>query len=435
MIDPVRPDYANPPASHRRPTFAYAPADSSAPPLVAIVTPFHNTGAVFHETARCVLGQSLQQWEWVIVNDGTSNPEALAVLDRYRDLDPRIRIIDLPHTAGVSAARNHGFAAARAPYVLQVDSDDLIEPTTAEKYWWFLESHPDYAFVKGYTVGFGAQEYLATNGFHDRTLFLEQNPVDVMAMVRTAVHAAVGGYDQQNRGGLEDWEFWLACAHAGYWGATIPEYLDWYRRRADHGQTWSNWDGGRAQTDFLVRMRKRYASLWEDGFPAVAAPHHVPNAPLPDASPGDNRLTKSGRRLLLICPWLTVGGADKFNLDLVTQLKAKGWDITIATTVAGDHSWLPQFTRHAGCIRAAPIPAAARLPSVSEVPHRLPTARRRARFQQRARLHVVAVSAGVCAGGDLCRLHPHGGGVLEERGVSPSVHRVPALPRCEHHPV
>ena len=48
----------------------------------------------------------------------------------------------------------------------------------------------------------------------------------------------------------------------------------------------------------------------------------------------------------MLVPWLTIGGADKFNLDVVEQLTQRGWEITIATTLTGDHSWLPLFARY-----------------------------------------------------------------------------------------
>src|SRR5262249_23607724 len=50
-------------------------------------------------------------------------------------------------------------------------------------------------------------------------------------------------------------------------------------------------------------------------------------------------------RLLLLVPWLSMGGADKFNLDAIEQLSRRGWEITIATTMPSDHAWLPQFSR------------------------------------------------------------------------------------------
>src|SRR5262249_3138606 len=152
------------------------------------------------------------------INDCSTDPESLAILSGYRQRDPRVRVIDHEVNKGLSAARNTGFHAARTPYVIQLDSDDLLEPTAVEKWYWFLESHPKLAFAEGYTVGFGAQEYVWTKGFHDGSAFLEANLVAPSSIVRKAVHRAVGGYDEVVRGGLEDWDFWLHCASRGYWG-------------------------------------------------------------------------------------------------------------------------------------------------------------------------------------------------------------------------
>jgi len=221
VIDAARPDYRNTPVSSTRPAFPYAELRRAAFPLVSIVTPFFETGAVFHETARSVLAQSLQSFEWLIVNDGSSSPEALAVLERYRDLDARITVLDLAANGGLSAARNVGCRAARARYLLLLDSDDLLEPTAAEKWWSFLESYPEFGFVKGFSVGFCGMEYLATTGFHQEADFLERNRVDVTSLLRAEVFHAADGFPEDNRGGMEDWEFWLRCARAGFWGGTV----------------------------------------------------------------------------------------------------------------------------------------------------------------------------------------------------------------------
>lgn len=47
----------------------------------------------------------------------------------------------------------------------------------------------------------------------------------------------------------------------------------------------------------------------------------------------------------MVLPWLTVGGSDKFNLDLVQQMTGRGWNVSIATTLRGDNAWLPEFSR------------------------------------------------------------------------------------------
>ena len=344
MIDPENPDYTNTPASDRRPGYDYRPVDPTAPPVVTIVTPYYNTGAIFHETARSVLRQSFQQWEWIIVNDGSTDPEALALLDSYRNKDTRIRVIDHEVNQGPSAGRNIGYRAARAPYVVQLDSDDLLEPTAIEKWLWLLESYPEFAFVKGYSVGFDAHEYLWQQGFHNGGGFLEQNLADITSTVRRSVHQAVGGYDETTRDGLEDWDFWLHCADEGHWGTTLPEYLDWYRRRENHGDRWGNWDGGKREAAFRKKLRQRYPRLWED-FPTPQAVPLAPYETVSDTLPWENRLHKEKPRLLLIAPWLTMGGSDKFNLDLLGQLVRRGWEVTIVTTLSGEHPWLAPFAR------------------------------------------------------------------------------------------
>ncbi len=85
---------------------------------MTITTAFFNTGEVFRDTARCVFGQSLQAWEWVIVNDGSSDPAALALLEEFRSIDPRVRVVDHPRNMGLSAARNTGFPLGAHPLCL-----------------------------------------------------------------------------------------------------------------------------------------------------------------------------------------------------------------------------------------------------------------------------------------------------------------------------
>jgi glycosyltransferase involved in cell wall biosynthesis len=360
MIDPRSPNFESTPVAPDRAGWPYAPDPTAfrvAPrPVVTVVTPFFNTGPVFEETARCVLGQSLQNFEWLIINDGSKNPESLATLEPYRDLarrDARVRVIDHKVNSGLSAARNTGFREARAPYVFMLDSDDLIEPTTIEKCALFLECNPAFSFVKGYTVGFAGQQYLWTRGYHDGAAILNENIVTATTMVRRDVHARVGGFDETIRGGLEDWEFWLRCADHGLWGATIPEYLDWYRRRAEIGDTWSNLACSNRQRQFRERMRAMYPRLFADPsrFPAPARVWHMPHADVPERiewrnplAPGTATGDSDPRRILAIIPWLRLGGADKFNLDSLRQLRQRGWAATVATTLSG-HPWLPEFTR------------------------------------------------------------------------------------------
>jgi glycosyltransferase involved in cell wall biosynthesis len=347
VIDPTSPDFASTPAARDRPPFGYAPAAVDAKPVVTIVTHFLDTDpAVFADAARSVERQSLQQWEWLIVDDGSKSGDARAALSEVEAKDPRIRVVRHERTRGVSAARNTAVEQARAPYVLFLDSDDMMEPTTAEKWLWFLVSHPEYAFVDGYVVGFGSQQLLWSHGFREASAFLRELRRR-QCMARRDVLLEVGGFDETIWDGFEDWELWLRCAAAGYWGDTMPEYLAWYRLTGRESQRarWTTSDGGSAQDAVRVALRKRYPELWRDGFPRIA-PRSVSASEIElEALPAENALGKSARRLVLIQPWAAVGGADKFNLDLVAQLRSRSWETTIVTTLDGNHSWLPQYTR------------------------------------------------------------------------------------------
>jgi len=341
VIDPAHPDFANTPVSEGRPRRIYTLADLTAAPAVTIVTPFYDSGDVLPHTAESILRQSFQQWEWIIVNDGSTASDALALLQTYRGADPRIRVVDHETNQGLSGARNTGFREARAPYVVQLDSDDLLEPTAVEKWLWCLESHPELAFVNGYSVGFGDLEYLWRRGFHDTSAFLDENLVSATAMIRREVHRTVGGNDDTIRGGFEDWEFWLRCASHGLWGATIPEYLDWYRRREPRSHRWTNLADPER---FRAQLRKRFPDLWNGQFPNVAIDD---SGRAVSFTPADiNQLTHRGPAVLMIVPWLTVGGVEKCNLDLVKQLTQRGWLVTVVATRCGDDDWLPRFTEH-----------------------------------------------------------------------------------------
>lgn len=345
MINPHAPDFEITPVHPQRQHFKYELDEESAPPVVTVVTPFYNTGEVFHQTAQSILQQSLQQFEWLIVNDGSDNPLSLQILEKYRQSDPRIRVLDHPENRGLSAARNTGFANARCEFVALLDSDDLLEPTAIEKWWWFLQTHPQFGFVASYHIAFEGKNYLWTGGFHDGAQNAERNRVSMMCMIRKSVHQKVGGFDESIRGGLEDWDFWMRCAAQGIWGATVPEFLAWYRLREDHGDRWQNLQEERIR-EFRSRFKQKYPHLYSGQFP---------NPPLRDFSldltipsleiPTVNRFVKQKGRLLLVLPWLVMGGAERFALNLMDQLEQRGWQTTVLATAPANHVWQHDFEK------------------------------------------------------------------------------------------
>ncbi len=340
-IHNFRPDIPNP-ASASRPGHARLRADDASAPVVSIVTPFFNTGPVFAETALSIARQTFLQWEWIIVNDGSDDPQSLALLDGFRTGDTRIRVVDLARNSGPGAARNRGFAEAAGRYVFQLDSDDLAEPTAVETLYWYLETHPEMAFAKGYTVGFGAESYIWVNGFHFAEAFLDGNRADTIAMIRTDVARSIG-YDESNTDGLEDWEFWVACAAAGYWGGTVHEPLGWVRRRSSHSGSWANWDDGPREEAFRIRLTQRYPALFDGGFPDVRSRPEEPSGFNAAPPPAVNRSNADASGLLMLVPWLEVGGADRINRAIVGWMIGAGWHVSVVTTLPAPNAWESEF--------------------------------------------------------------------------------------------
>ena len=93
MINSGNPDFSNHPCSDARAVFPYRPAEATPRPVVSVITPYYNTDEVFPETARSLFSQSFQEWEWIIVDDGSTDPASLKRLADVAGSDSRVRVV------------------------------------------------------------------------------------------------------------------------------------------------------------------------------------------------------------------------------------------------------------------------------------------------------------------------------------------------------
>lgn len=96
--------------------------------MISVVIPVYNVEKYLAECVDSVLGQTCQDYEIILVDDGATDSSG-AMCDEYAQKDARIRVIHQPN-GGLSAARNAGLSAASGEYIYFLDSDDYIEPTT-----------------------------------------------------------------------------------------------------------------------------------------------------------------------------------------------------------------------------------------------------------------------------------------------------------------
>ncbi|MEI9421172.1 glycosyltransferase family 2 protein [Mesorhizobium sp. Cs1299R1N1] len=98
---------------------------------VSVIIPAYNAQDTIDETLRSVRSQSYKALEIIVVDDG-SRDQTVAIARRHMEIDPRVRLIEQAN-AGVAAARNRGWQAARSDLIAFVDADDLWAPTKIER--------------------------------------------------------------------------------------------------------------------------------------------------------------------------------------------------------------------------------------------------------------------------------------------------------------
>ncbi len=198
------------------------------PPAIGVVIPCYNQGSTLDEAVRSVFAQTRGDFEIVIVDDGSTDPETRRLLADYRR--PRTRVVRTENR-GLPAARNAGIRRAANPYVCALDADDRLAPTWFEKALEVLEDDPSVSFVSHWLRTFGDQEWEWTPERCDLAALLDMNTVNGAAVVRRADLEAVGLYDETWRDGCEDWDLWLRMVERGFRGVILPEVLFHYRRR------------------------------------------------------------------------------------------------------------------------------------------------------------------------------------------------------------
>ncbi len=202
----------------------------TAPAKISVVIPCYNHGRYLDEAGDSVLAQSFQDFEILIVNDGSTDPETVALLQDYRR--PRVRVIH-SENRGLPAARNLGIEQSASPYVCALDADDLLEPAYFEKAVEVLDADSSVTFVSHWLRTFGDQEWEWTPERCDLLSLLDMNTVNGAALVRREAVLAVGLFDETMREGCEDWDLWISLVERGYRGVILPEFLFRYRRRPD----------------------------------------------------------------------------------------------------------------------------------------------------------------------------------------------------------
>jgi glycosyltransferase involved in cell wall biosynthesis len=175
---------------------------------------------------QSALAQTFQDIEIVVVDDGSTDPATIAVLDRFER--PKTRVLRIPNS-GPSFARNRGIEAGSGEFILPLDADDRIEPTYVEKAVQLLDRDDRMHIVYCKAEYFGSMSGPWELPPYSWPEMLWVNPIFVTAVFRRSIWEKAGGFSEESRDGWEDWEFWLKTTGAGAGVHCLPERLFWYR--------------------------------------------------------------------------------------------------------------------------------------------------------------------------------------------------------------
>lgn len=313
-------------------------------PLVSIITPYYNSSRHIMQTVRCVLNQTFPYFEWILVDDGSTEAGVRELLAEIENLDPRIHVL-FKENGGPAAARNYGVHHASAELILPLDADDLIEPPFLEYCWWMLEKESGAAWAYTGSFGFGSQEYLWDQPF-DPIRLKRENHLTITALIRKGDFLSIGGYEE-HKNFNEDWQFWLKLTAKGcYPVQSRGESLFWYRR-SDSGELSTVRDHGENEEQNR-KLIAQTAALVKKSKPSVIYPGSNPfNWATPKASSWTQHVhaNKKKTHILFLFPHMVMGGADKFNLDLIAGLDSDRFESGIITMIPSPNDWQQRFRK------------------------------------------------------------------------------------------
>lgn len=116
-------------------------------PLISVIMPAYNAERYIQKAIESVLTQSCQDFELIVLNDGSTDATE-TIVNAFDDV--RIRLISLPRIGKISVLRNEGLKAARGKYIAFMDSDDLYEVDALANLSTHLEKTPACHAVYGF---------------------------------------------------------------------------------------------------------------------------------------------------------------------------------------------------------------------------------------------------------------------------------------------
>ena len=197
-------------------------------PLISVVMPVHNGLPYLDESIQSILGQTLKDFEFIILDDASTDGSS-DVLSEWAKKDERIRLHRSEQNLGLSGSSNLVVKLARAPLIARMDADDVSRPDRLMRQWEVMKTLSDVALVGTLCDGIDAAGRSVRP--RDRWRLIRHSEFPPFphgsVMFRRADFYEVGGYNEQYAS-AEDQELFLRLARRKR-VVVLPDVLYHYR--------------------------------------------------------------------------------------------------------------------------------------------------------------------------------------------------------------
>ncbi len=206
---------------------------SQKQPLVSVSMPAYNAQIYISESIESVLNQNYQNFELLVCDDGSTD-QTLEIIKSYERKDPRIKVFSMTENVGLATVRNFISNKAQGKYIALLDSDDLCTFGRFDEQVKVLESGVcDVCASEYYTLDMSNGKKRARHRYESdadlKALLTIYNPICNSTTMMSRELMVKFPYQNNLKGGPEDYDLWVNLAIAGYRFKTIKKPLVTYR--------------------------------------------------------------------------------------------------------------------------------------------------------------------------------------------------------------
>ncbi len=202
-------------------------------PVISLLMPVHNTAPDVLESAiRSVLSQTVPDWELCICDDASTSPQTIRALERYRGVDPRVKVHRSATPLQIAGASNVAAEFATGDFVAFLDHDDTLAIDAVEQIGAEIRAHADADVLysdedKIEPNGAYSEPYLKPDWSPD--LLLSMMYVLHLLVIRKSLFLELGGF-RALYSGAQDFDLALRATARARRVVHVPRVLYHWRK-------------------------------------------------------------------------------------------------------------------------------------------------------------------------------------------------------------